>query len=332
MKITKEAKVGLLVVVSLSILYTGFNFLKGKDYFSNDNTYHIMYMQIDGLVKSNPVVINGFNIGRVDEIELQQNNGDSVLVTISVTDNVYLTEGTYALLIDDGLLGGKKISLELGNSDVKIESGSYLTGKKDGGFTEAIAAKATPVIENLDKTLSSLNNILADSTQKGLQNSLFSLNTTIKDIDKLTNETTSLIRKNKPTITKALSKMDSTMASFQKSMKTLEPLMASLNQIADSLNDANLKATIAEATKTMASFHEMADNINQGKGTLGKLMTDDEVYKNLSMAVQRMNLIMYNFDTDPKQYLAPLGQSQKKIMKKRQKNEKVSGHYKEFNN
>lgn len=289
-----------------------------------------MYDHIDGLVKSNPVVINGFSIGRVDAIELQQNNGDSVLVTISVTDDVYLTDGTYALLIDDGLLGGKKISLELGASDVVLQSGAFIPGKKDGGFTEAIAQKATPVIDNLDKTLSNLNKILADSTQKGLQNSLFSLNATIKDIDHLALETTSLIKKNKPTITHALNKMDSTMASFQNSMKTLEPLMASLNSIADSLNDANLKATIAEATETMASFHQIADNINQGKGTLGKLMTDDQVYQNLSMAVQRMNLIMYNFDTDPKQFLAPLGQSQKKIMKKRQQNDKVSGHYKEF--
>lgn len=330
MNITKEAKVGLLVVVSLTVLYTGFNFLKGKDYFSNDNTFFILYDQVDGLVKSNPVVVNGFNVGRVDDIRLLQDKGDSVLVTLSVSDEIFLTKGTYALLADDGLLGGKKIALKLGVNEIQLEDKSYLKGEKDSGFTDAITAKTEPIIAKLDNTLAGLNGILADSSDKGLKNSLYALNGTIKDIGEMSKETTALLKRNKPAITRTFSKMDSTMSVLERSIRNLEPLMASMKSIADSLNDSNLKATVAEATATMASFHELADNINQGKGTLGKLMTDEKVYENLSMMVQRMNLIMYNFDTDPKQYMAPLGQSQKKIMKKRKENSKINSHYKEF--
>ena len=330
MKITKEAKVGTLVVVALTILYTGFNFLKGKDYFSNDNTYYILYDQIDGLQKSNPIVVNGFTVGRVDEIRLLQDKNDSLLVIISVSTDIEMPQGTTALLTDDGLLGGKKISLQLGKSTTVLQNESYIEGLKDGGFAEAIAEKATPVIANLDKTLVSFNGILSDSSKTGLKNSLVALNSTIKSIDVLANEANSLVRKNKPVITDVMKSLDSSMVAFKNTMKSLEPLVAKLDHFADSLNNMELKQTVAEAKNTMASFRLMADNINEGKGTLGKLMTDEQVFNNLNMATQRLNLILYNFDTDPKQYLAPLGQSQKKIMKKRAENSKVSGHYKEF--
>ena len=66
------------------------------------------------------------------------------------------------------------------------------------------------------------------------------------------------------------------------------------------------------------------------KEILGKLMKDEELYNNLNMAMQRLNLMLYNFDTDPEQFLAPLGLKQKKIMKKRQDNPKVAPYYKEF--
>ena len=75
MKLSKEAKVGLLVVISCTILYTGFNFLKGKDYFSTSNTYFIKYSDIDGLTKSNSITLNGFAIGRVDNITLMHGEG-----------------------------------------------------------------------------------------------------------------------------------------------------------------------------------------------------------------------------------------------------------------
>ena len=98
MKLSKEAKVGLLVVIASTILYTGFNFLKGKDYFSSSNIYYIKYSDVDGLTKSNSITLNGFAIGRVDNIELMHDAGDSLLVTISLDGEVVMQKGTVAML------------------------------------------------------------------------------------------------------------------------------------------------------------------------------------------------------------------------------------------
>jgi phospholipid/cholesterol/gamma-HCH transport system substrate-binding protein len=75
MKISKEAKVGILAVVALAMLYFGFNYLKGSDIFSRSNKYVVVYDNVDGLTPSNPVQLNGLNVGRVDRIDILQQEG-----------------------------------------------------------------------------------------------------------------------------------------------------------------------------------------------------------------------------------------------------------------
>lgn len=323
MKITKEAKVGLLVVVSLSILYTGFNFLKGKDYFSNDNTFYVVYDNIDGLVKSNDVEINGHRVGRVDNITLQQDKGNTLLVTLSVSTEFYIPKGTIAELSDVGPLGGKKIVLNLSSSKDFLESDAFLAAGKSGSLTDILANEVKPITMSLDSTLISFRAFMNDTSNSSLKATLSSVNSTFKEFETTAKTVSSTLRPIKP-------KMDRAFASLDTTMSSLKVIMSKMSNIADTLQNLELKQTIKETNDAIAGIVTTIDNLNEGKGTLGKLMTDDQVYQNLSMAVQRMNLIMYNFDTDPKQFLAPLGQSQKKIMKKRQQNDKVSGHYKEF--
>lgn len=330
MKLSKEAKVGLLVIISSTILYTGFNFLKGKDYFSSTNTYYVMYPEIDGLTKSNTIVLNGFAIGRVEEIEMLHEKGDSLKVTLSVNDDILIPKGTVAILADDGLLNGKIIRFQLGKENTLTENKSFITGVKEGGFAAAIAEVATPVIENLDHTIINVNKLFEDSSASGFPNTLKTLNHFTKNLDSVSTTAVSSFKRHDKSIAQLEKNMQSVMITLNATMKKLEPLMGKFEQFADSLNDLELQGAIAEMKTTMIEYKKIASNLNEGNGSMGKLMTDETLYNNLNTAVQRMNLIMYNFDTDPKQYLAPLGQSQKKIMKKRKANNKIEGHYQEF--
>ena len=99
MKISKEFKVGLLAVVSIAILYLGFNFLKGSDLFSPNNTYYAVYDNIDGLNVSNPVLINGFSVGRVSDIEILQQQGNTLLVSLDINKNQFITSNFIKLCV-----------------------------------------------------------------------------------------------------------------------------------------------------------------------------------------------------------------------------------------
>ena len=72
MKLSKEFKVGIFAIGTISMFYLGFNFLKGVEFFSRTNRYYVVYSDVGGLSKSNPVEISGFNVGRVAKISLSK--------------------------------------------------------------------------------------------------------------------------------------------------------------------------------------------------------------------------------------------------------------------
>ena len=88
MKISQEVKVGLLAIVTLLMLFFGFNFLKGSDFFSSNHKYTVIYDNIDGLTASNPVQINGLTVGQIRNIRILQDQGNKLLVTVEVNSSM----------------------------------------------------------------------------------------------------------------------------------------------------------------------------------------------------------------------------------------------------
>ena len=111
MQISKEFKIGLFSILTIALLYIGFNFLKGIDFFSRTNHYYAMYHNIDGLQVSNSVIINGLVVGRVSSVSFLQNNENQILVELDINGDIVLDDSTKAFLISEGFLGGKAIEL-----------------------------------------------------------------------------------------------------------------------------------------------------------------------------------------------------------------------------
>ena len=70
MKISKETKVGVVTAIAIIILAVGYNFIKGKDIFTSSNEYYGKYKKIEGLFKSNPVLVNGYKVGSVSSVKM----------------------------------------------------------------------------------------------------------------------------------------------------------------------------------------------------------------------------------------------------------------------
>lgn len=113
MKITKEVKTGIVVVVALAMLLYGLNFLKGINIFSHSKKVYAVYSSVEGLLPSNPVLINGFHVGLVQNIKLENNSSGKVLVTLLITDNdVKIPKGTIARITSD-FFGNRAIQLDM---------------------------------------------------------------------------------------------------------------------------------------------------------------------------------------------------------------------------
>ncbi len=306
--LSKETKIGVMALVSGVLLYLGFNYLKGMDFFSPIKTYYVWYDDIDGLTVSNSVVINGFSVGRVNKIVLDQANGNKIKVELQVDKDIVLGDSTKAVLSSLDLLGGKSIVLQLGNNSKKYESDATIIGIKEKGFIKVLGDKATPILSDLDSTILKINTLLGDETNNNVKKMLHNLVMASESM-KL------LMAENRQNISGITGNVNTLSASLLETEKSLKPILAKFNSIADSLNDMELKRVVNNANTAMVNLASITDKINKGEGSLGAMINDRKTVDNLNKTLTDIDFLVVDFKNNPKNYLSPLGRSSKKIKK-----------------
>src|SRR5258708_28135949 len=152
----KELKVGLFSAITLILLYLGFNYLKGIDFFESKKIYYAVYDNIDQLAKSNPVLVNGYAVGRVSGIRILQKRNNHVLIEMEIDADIVITDSTKAILNSE-LLGGKSVLLKMGRSKKRLNPGDTLRTEVAKGMFDVLSETATPVATDLQTTLRKFN-------------------------------------------------------------------------------------------------------------------------------------------------------------------------------
>src|ERR1700712_2752110 len=135
MKISNETKIGALTAIGITVLILGYSFLSGNDVFSRSNKYYAIYKSVDGLSVSKPVLVNGFQIGRVSSMKLWPDGRTVVEFKIDTKYNV--TRNTHAQRISTDLLGGKAIRFDLGDSKEEAPDKDTLQADIQGSLAES---------------------------------------------------------------------------------------------------------------------------------------------------------------------------------------------------
>lgn len=298
MKISKEFKVGLLALIAGVLMYFGVNFLRGSDFLSSTNTYYAIYDDIDGLTVSNQVLVNGLTVGRVSDIRILQDQGNKLLVAIDVEDEIMLGDSTVALLIDSDLLGSKAISLEIGEVTTPKKHKDMLIGKVDVGFTEAIKQTALPVIDNMDSVFININNLLAN-----LNRNNEAINATFANLNQTSDDLKKAAAESRQKLANIMDNVNQLTSAFSDAETGLEPFLIKINNLADSLNDMPLKQTVDGAYMAMNNLKEITDKINEGGGSLGKLMNNDSLYQNLNNSAESLDRLLIDLRENPNRYI-----------------------------
>jgi phospholipid/cholesterol/gamma-HCH transport system substrate-binding protein len=300
MKIKKEVKVGLLTVVALVLFYFGFKFLKGIDLFDPTDTYYAYYDDVDGLQVSNPVIINGLQVGRVSNIFLEQEGAKTrMMVTLDINDELTLYEGSEAMLVDQNpVLGGKAIILNVKQEGPKLEEESFLVGRRDKALSEILKEKADPIVANVDTTLTRVNNILDDLSGSGSQ-----VETALTDFKITASEVKYMMVENRRDINAITSNLLLLSQALNNPETGVAPFMAKLNQMADTLNNGELSATLAQANQAVANLQQLTANLQNGEGSLGKLISNDSLYANLNTSSENLNNLLLDMRENPERYI-----------------------------
>jgi phospholipid/cholesterol/gamma-HCH transport system substrate-binding protein len=297
MKISREAKVGAMALFAIIMLYFGFHILKGSDVFSRTYKYHVVYDNIDGLTASNPVLLNGLNVGRVQEIKLLQNRGNQLLVTVDVQKDIVVPQGSGAVLADGGLLGGKVIHLSMGTG-APMKNGDTLIAKKESGISAVLQEKALPLVSHADSLIRNLDLVVGGFQETGLI-----LNQVLKNYNQTGTSLQGLLAENRANLLAMTSNLNKLTTSLVETEKELKPLLAKTGTLADSLNALRLGETVTSARKTIEELHTLLASVESGKGTAGKLVKDETLYNNLNRTMISMNKLLTNFREHPKRYI-----------------------------
>lgn len=309
----KELKVGVFSAITLVLLYFGFNYLKGIDFFESKKIYYAIYDNIDQLAVSNPVLVNGYAVGRVSHIKILQNRSNHVLIEMEIQSDIVITDSTKAILTSD-FLGTKSVLLKIGHSQKKLKEGDTLHTEVAKGMLDVLSETATPVATDLQSTLRKFN-VTIDNFSKNFEK-LDLILTSLQKTPGLINQTLMTTNTSIETLSASF-KSDADKINVV--LDELKPTLANFKVLSDSLKKIHLNETLVKTQRTLASLNESLAKLKKNDNTMGRLMTEDSLYVNLNKLLISLNQLSNNFNNNPNQFLAPLGKSAKKIERDRKK-------------
>lgn len=304
------------MVVGIAMLYLGFNYLKGIDFFNVNTKYYAVYNNINGLNVSNPVFINGFAVGRVSKIDLLQPLQDKVLVELDIRGNVIIGDSATATLNSD-FLGNKSILISTGDLSRPKDSGDTLFAVLDKGITELLTESAQPVASSLESTIKKINAILDN-----LSGNSGKINQILENIESTTLSLRYTIQQSGTNFQDLSLKYQEVGDTLMYTSALTHQTLRNLTVFTDSLTQIEFNKTLAEVENTLAGLNTAIAKFSESEGTLGKLMTNDSLYNNLNTAAKSLDDLLTHLNENPKHFLGPLAKNQDKIERDLRKQEK----------
>ncbi|MGZ3904141.1 MAG: MlaD family protein [Bacteroidia bacterium] len=311
MKISKEVKTGILVVVAIALFVYGFNILRGTDIFKKRFTLYALYNKADGVIEANPVLINGYKVGQVYKLDLVK-RGDQykVLLTFLMYEKVSIPKGSLAKITSSDLLGSKAVEITFSDNKQFVADGDTLLPDVEDDLKTSVDKRIAPLqkkaenlISSIDSVMQVVQQVLNANVRQNLISSFESIKNTIVYLQHTALNLDTLTSTQKSKIVHILDKVQSITSNVEKSNDKLTNIISNFSNISDSLAKADLKKTIEQTNAAMSQANDVLTQINSGKGTVGKLIKNDSIYNNLNKASEDLDKLLKDLRINPERYM-----------------------------
>ena len=309
-KITREFKIGLAFLVTLAAFYWGVNFLKGVDIFSNSRKIYAVYPKINGLMRSNPVTINGLNVGKVSKITFTNDTSKFLVVEMSITHDVPISKNSLAQIYSSDLLGSKAVEIILGNSKDFVKSGDTLHSGAKASLEDEVSRQVLPLklkaeslMGSFDTLLTVFNQVMNEQTRDNLIKSFASIRNTIKHLEVTTSTIDTIVLNQKGRMSEIITNIESITRNIKNNNQQITNAINNVSKMTDTLAATNLSKTISTTQRALQNFEQITDKINKGKGSLGMLVNNDSLYNQLEGSSRNLNLLLQDLKAHPSKYV-----------------------------
>ncbi|EDP70714.1 hypothetical protein FBALC1_08143 [Flavobacteriales bacterium ALC-1] len=293
MKISREVKTAILVLSGIALFIYLFSYLKGDNIFSNTETYYTEF-EYNALSPSSAITVKGNRIGKIEDIKYDFETGKTK-VSFSVNPKLKFSKNSIIRLYETGIMGGNALAIVDANDGELANPGDFIASEVKPGIVNALESDFSKVSTNLDVTIrsadtlvNSLNALVVDDSDTGLKSTIAELNATLKSFKNLSFSIQGVIKENDE-------KIASVLDNFDKTSKDL-------SELTTELKGAGLSKTVEGLNKTLVNMQSILASIDNGEGTIGKLLKDDALYKNLEKASKEMELLLLDIKLHPARY------------------------------
>ncbi|MFC2092535.1 MlaD family protein [Bacteroidota bacterium] len=273
-----EIKIGFFVLIAIVIVISTIFWAKGFLVTKDQVDLNVYFQQISGLNAGDPVTVKGVTMGRVTSIEL---DGDSVKVEFTLDESVKLKEDYIIEIAILELMGGKQLYITPGKSPNNIDITKPLIGNNSDDLSTIIKSvselstdvkslikKFSKTNENLNEVLVNINDIVGDGQMKR------DLKNTISNVEVTSRNLNSLVSENRLSLRNLTTKADYTIDNVNEMMDENSP------ELNSTLKEMHILTTKVDTLIT--NLNLIVADIQNRKGSVGKLMYDEEFYDNIN--------------------------------------------------
>lgn len=305
-----ETKIGIVGILSITILVWGINFLKGKNLFDKYNTYYAKYSNIGGLLPTSYVFVNGMKVGKVTKITSMDKELKNFLVSFDIPASINIPTNSVAEVYSSDILGSKAMRILMGDATTYLSENDTLKSSTGESMLSEIENILNPyttridnIISNLDNFASSINNVLDYASQQEIKNIISNANQASASLASLSNNLDKITSQEKEKIHSIVTNIENISKTLEENDDKLAKAIENFANMSDTLVNADISSIINEVSSSLETLSNTLGKINSGKGNLGLLINDENLYLNLERASKNLDSLIFDIKNNPKRYL-----------------------------
>lgn len=284
---TKEAKIGLVTVASLVLLYLGINYLKGINLFQPSNHYLVACTNVKGVTVSSPVFVEGFKVGLVRDIMYDFDATDKITIEISLEDHMKINKGSYITIVNS-FLGGGELHIHLNKYVADyMAPGTTIEGRMASDMMQSVQDNILPQVElllpKIDSILGGLQTLV---NHPALTHSLNNIEKTTNSLAVSARQLNAMLSKDVPGI-----------------MSDLKVITGNFSTVSSELKNLDLATTVNTVNATLDNLEKTTRKLNAKDNSMGLLLNDRALYDNLNSTTENASKLLLDLRLNPKRYV-----------------------------
>lgn len=306
----KPIIIGVSFIAAIVIFVWGFNFLKSTALFQKETVYYASYEKVNGLIKANPVVINGLRVGQVKNVYFNPDMSGNIMVSMMLSTDFPIPSNTVARIFSSDIMGSKAIELILGNEKTILKEGDTLQTSVEAGLMAEVNAQVQPIKKKAEALLGSIDtlviafqSIFNETARKNLKETFEHLDQTFANLQNATSNIDTLVVEESSRISDILINLDSLTTTLNDNKDNISIIIENFRVISDSLSKSEIPGVFVRANKVLDDMQAILNKVNSGEGTVGMLINNDSLYVELTRSATALDSLINDVKNNPKKYV-----------------------------